>query len=129
MTNKTNTTLADQLANMNPEERAKHHAELARQLAAIERVAPELASKKKTTNRILKIGDKGGVYLVDPTFIAYSEKKKKNYVAGVNMNKEVFKALFGNPEIVDLCVRFAQTEMEGTFYDEPTAEVVLKETA
>jgi len=92
---------------MNLADAAARTAELKKQLDAIQGVFPELA---KRTNLEIKIGEKGYLYITDPSFKAVS-KAGKNYVAGLNMNVDVAKTLFNNDEILGKIRSFLATDM------------------
>ena len=61
---------------------------------------PELRTKKGGTPRTLKLNKNGDMYLTDPKFQAWSEKKGKFYQAGLNIDIRVAKELFLNDELL-----------------------------
>lgn len=48
----------------------------------------------------VKFNSSGGVFIKHPSFVAHSTKKEKDYVAGLNMDKAVAKALFANDAVL-----------------------------
>jgi hypothetical protein len=70
--------------------------EAQRQLEAIAKQFPELTKKKTERKRIIKVTEKGGLFISDPTMVAKS-KAGREYIAGVNVHSlEAAKALFLN---------------------------------
>jgi len=54
---------------------------------------------------MVKVNASGGAYIRHQSFKAWSDKKDKEYTAGINMNMRVAKALFSN---LDLCKEIAE---------------------
>lgn len=54
----------------------------------------------KAAGLTVKFNSSGGVFIKHPSFVAHSTKKEKDYVAGLNMDKAVAKALFANDAVL-----------------------------
>ena len=50
--------------------------------------------------RIIKRNTSGGLFVMDGSFRCYSTAKSKHYTGSFNMDKDVAKALFSNPELL-----------------------------
>lgn len=56
--------------------------------------------KQREVKRVITVNKNGGLYVKDPTFKAWSDKKNKEYVAGLNMDMKVARELFNNEELL-----------------------------
>lgn len=98
---------------LTPEQAKAQLEELQRQAAAIAKICPEAVKVGGNQQRIIKQTDKGGFYVRDPKLKAWSEKKGKVYVAGVNMPMSVAKALFTDDELLADIREFVESVVEG----------------
>jgi len=57
--------------------------------------------KKAEVKRTISVNKNGGLYVKDPTFKAWSKTKNKEYTAGLNIDMNVARALFNNPELLE----------------------------
>lgn len=60
----------------------------------------ELQQANNAAGLIVKVTEKGGVYIRHDSFLEYSAAKEKDYVAGINLGYKTAKALFGNPALL-----------------------------
>jgi len=58
-------------------------------------------NKPKGGSLLVKENVSGGIYIKDPSFVEYSTKKSKNYIAGINIGRETAKALFNNTALLE----------------------------
>ena len=56
--------------------------------------------KKREVKRTISVNKNGGLYFKDPAFKAWSTAKNKEYIAGINMDMKVAKALFNDVELL-----------------------------
>ena len=76
-------------------------AEMDRRTTAAEQAAEQARAAAKASNgRTIKVNSSGGLYVRDPSFKCWSGDKSKEYTGGVNLDPDLARALFGNP---DLC--------------------------
>lgn len=80
-------------------------AEMDRRTTAAEQAAEQARAAAKNANgRTIKENSSGGLFIRDPSFKCYSADKAKEYTGGVNLDPDLARALFGNP---DLCKAIA----------------------
>ena len=58
------------------------------------------AGKSPGNKRIIKRNSSGGLFVMDASFRCFSKAKNKTYTGSFNMDKDVAKALFTNPELL-----------------------------
>jgi hypothetical protein len=57
--------------------------------------------KADASGLIVKLTDKGGVYIRHDSFKEFSTAKGKEYTAGINLGFVTAKSLFNNPELIN----------------------------
>ena len=70
---------------------------------AIKRILAEsgyTVAKKREVKRTITVNKNGGLFFKDPNFKAWSHKKQKEYVAGINMDMSIARELFNNEELL-----------------------------
>ena len=60
----------------------------------------EQQHKNNAAGLIVKVTDKGGLYIRSDSFVEYSTAKEKDYVAGINMGLNTAIALFTNDALL-----------------------------
>jgi len=58
-------------------------------------------TKKREVKRVITVNKNGGLFFKDPEFKAWSAKKSKEYIAGINMDMKIARQLFNNPELLE----------------------------
>ncbi len=61
----------------------------------------EAQAKRDSSGLIVKITEKGGVFIKHESFKEYSTAKEKEYIAGINLGFTTAKALFNNPDMIN----------------------------
>lgn len=80
------------------EEVLQAHAEKRISLADASALLKSLSPKPRAVARTIKLNSSGGLYVTDPSFKAWSTKKSKYYIAGVNLPIDVARALFAGEQ-------------------------------
>ena len=70
--------------------------------ALLELAQQNAPAPRKGPKRLIKQNAGGGLYVTDPSFKAWSDKKSKWYTAGVNINVawDVIRALFSDDDLL-----------------------------
>lgn len=61
----------------------------------------EQQHKNNAAGLIVKVTEKGGLFIRHDSFTEYSKAKEKDYVAGINLGFNTAKALFNNPVLLE----------------------------
>lgn len=107
MTTNTNTTTANN-DSLSLGDAAARQAKLKKELEGIQKVFPELAKRCELE---IRVGEKGYLYITDPSFKAIS-KAGKEYQVGINMNVAVAKTFLNNDAILNKVRAFLKTDMQ-----------------
>ena len=60
----------------------------------------EQQHKNNAAGLMVKVTDKGGIFIKHDSFKEYSTAKEKEYVAGINIGFATAQALFNNPSLL-----------------------------
>lgn len=82
----------------------------------IARLKSELAAKPapvagRPVARVVKLNSSGGLFVRDPSFVAFSESKGKKYTACANIPAEVARVLFTDQELLKEVCAFVAANM------------------
>ena len=90
-----------------------------------------LAPKRKAgapQKQVITVNKNKGLYFKHPEFKAWSDNKQKEYIAGINMDMNVAKALFNNVELLAEIKEFVNNDaLQAKVHAEKLAKALAKE--
>lgn len=69
----------------------------------------EQQAKNSASGLIVKVTEKGGIYISHESFVEYSTAKGKTYKAGINIGMNTAQALFLDPTLLSNVVESIRT--------------------